>query len=337
MKERNYGIDLFRVVLCLAVIALHSLDYFGIEDSFPYIIYILDAANGLFYIVSGYFNFEKEFNSNEDIKKYYKNRFITVLLPFMIYIFVWNIWDYIHVYDSINILEILRMFYEKLVDTSINGHMWFMYPLFGLLLSTPFLSKMLHNMDEKELKTLWYIAIGFNIIRYYLCLNIGLNFSISSWLLEGWIIYYIAGYYYHHVIVNESITKSIIIGVFSITFTLLGISEKLPFFKDFYGITDFQPMFVLYCVSIFAIWNKFVVIKEENISKIINFLSKNTYMIYLFHIRGIEYIVRKLAITENNIGNGLIVVFGTFLVSLLLGYIANLCLKPIQKLLGKVL
>ena len=203
MKERNYGLDLLRIVLCLAVITLHSLSYFGIYDSFPYILYILDAANGLFYIVSGYFNLEKEFNSNDDIKKYYKNKFITVLLPFMAFVFVWNVWDYVYAYHNFNILEILTLFYEKLVDTSINGHMWFMYPLFGLLLSTPFLSKMLHNMDEKELKTLWYIAIGFNVLSYYLCSNLRLNLSVSAWLLDGWFIYYFAGYYYHHVIVNE--------------------------------------------------------------------------------------------------------------------------------------
>jgi peptidoglycan/LPS O-acetylase OafA/YrhL len=67
------------------------------------------------------------------------------------------------------------------------------------------------------------------------------------------------------------------------------------------------------------------------------YLSKNNYMVYLFHTRGFEYVARKLNITEANAGSGFIVVIGAYLVSLLLAFVANLCLKPIQSLLRKLL
>ena len=67
MKVRNHNLDLMRVVLCIFVIAFHSLYHFGIENEFVYelIGMLLVSANGLFYMISGYFNLEK---SSETVK-----------------------------------------------------------------------------------------------------------------------------------------------------------------------------------------------------------------------------------------------------------------------------
>jgi len=50
----------------------------------------------------------------------------------------------------------------------------------------------------------------------------------------------------------------------------------------------------------------------------------------------LEYVLRKMPSIEADLGRGILVVVGVFLVSLLLAEIANLCLKPIQKLIDKV-
>ena len=59
-------------------------------------------------------------------------------------------------------------------------------------------------------------------------------------------------------------------------------------------------------------------------------------MIYLYHPRGIEYVVRKFSITEGNFGIGILVTFASYAISLLLAYVTNLCLKPVQKLMEKI-
>ena len=168
MKERNYGLDLLRVFLSICVITLHSFTYFGEMDNLfgSFLPVILIAADGLFYMLSGYFNLQKEFKNSSDILKFYKNKIIYVLLPFVGFVLFWTIWDYVYVYREFNLPEILRIFYEAVMDTSADGHLWFMYPLFGLLLSTPFLSKMFHNMSDGELKILWRVAIGVNVVDY---------------------------------------------------------------------------------------------------------------------------------------------------------------------------
>lgn len=339
MKVRNHNLDLMRVVLCIFVIAFHSLYHFGIENEFVYelIGMLLVSANGLFYMISGYFNLEKEFRNSEDIKEFYKKRFIDIIFPFLAFVFVWTIWDYYHETHSFDVLGILSTYYRAVVDTSSEGHMWFMYPLFGLLLSTPFLSKMLHSMDEKELKLLWYISLGYLFVSYFLCRDLGIGFSFMCWIMEGWVIYYFAGYYYRHVIVKESPIKWAILGIFGYIFTILGNKGLLPFFEIFDDPSSLQPMFTIYCVACFMFWDKAIKIKDGKFANVITFLSKNTYMVYLYHLRGIEYVIRKLSITEDNFVSGIIIVVGGYIVSLLMAYVTNLCLKPIQKLLSKVL
>lgn len=334
MKKRSYNLDLMRVILSLCVITVHSFHHFGVENEVldGMIRILLMTCDGLFYMISGYFNLEKEFNDSTDIKKYYKNRFITVLLPFLAFVFVWTVWDYVHVVGGFNIPDILLTYYEAIVDKSADGHMWFMYPMFGLLLSTPFLSKMLNSMDEKQLKMLWYIALGYNFVMYYLCINLDIGFSVLCWVLEGWTIYYFAGYYYRHVIAKENKIKWIVLAIAGYAFTALGINALLPFFKIFEGTTNIQPMYTFLCIGIFMFWDKVVKIDNETVGRVLTFLSKNTYMVYLYHIRGIEYAVRKLSITEANVGSGFLVVIGAYVVSLLLAYITNLCLKPVQKI-----
>ena len=339
MKERNHNLDLMRVILCIFVIALHSLHHFGIENEIVYaiILMLLISSNGLFYMISGYFNLEKEFKNSSDIKEYYKKRFIDIIFPFLAFVFVWTIWDYYHETHSFDVAGIISTYYRAIVDTSSEGHMWFMYPLFGMLLSTPFLSKMLHKMDEKELKILWYIALGYNAVCYYLCWDQGIGFSFLCWFLEGWAILYFAGYYYRHVISKESPIKWIILGVLGYVITILGNYGLLPFFKVFEDPTSIQPMFTIYCVACFMFWDKAIKIKNGKIANVITFLSANTYMVYLYHPRGIEYVIRKLSITEDNVISGFIIVIGAYLISLLLAYVTNLCLKPVQKLLNKIL
>lgn len=332
--KRNYGLDLFRIFLCLCVVILHSLNYYGIENAYCTAIIsgFLVQANGAFYLLSGYFNLEKEFNDSTDIKEYYKKKIIYVLFPFVAFLFVLTIWDYLHVNNGFNIIEILQNFYDTVMSSACDGHLWFLYPLFGLLLSTPFISKALHNMNEKELKILWYVAIGWNFVSYYLCWNLGVNFKFSSWFLDGWPIFYFAGYYYRHVIAKESKLKWIILGILGFVITNAGYL----FYDSFTGAFDIQPMFTIFCVSCLMFWDKAFNISNEKIGKVILFISKNTFLIYLLHMHAIEYVVRKLDIVEASFINGSLVVVGSFILALIASMIVNTIMKPMQKGIDKV-
>ena len=331
--KRNYSIDLMRVFLCLCVITVHSLNHFGINNGYvnSFVSTFLLQANGAFFMLSGYFNLEKEFNSSSDIKKYYKNKVIYIVFPFLAFLFVWGIWDYVHINSSFDILDFLSTFYMTVMNDSAETHLWFMYPLFGLLLSTPFLSKLLHSMNEKELKIMWYVTLGWDAICYYLCTDMGVSFRFLNWFIDGWLIYYFAGYYYRHVISKESKLKWAILGILCYVLTNMGHL----YLDTFVGTTDIQPMFVIFCVSCLMFWDKAIKINGEKKSKVITFISKHTFLIYMFHMRGIEFALRKFNIVNESLGDGLLVVLGAFVFSLIASYIANLLLKLVQKFLDK--
>ncbi|MDO4197465.1 MAG: acyltransferase [Erysipelotrichaceae bacterium] len=339
MKKRDYGLDLLRIVLCIFVIMLHSLAYFGDLNKFigTYFPTIIGSANVLFFVISGYLNLEKNFKSNKDIIDFYKTRFIYVVLPFLGFNLFWVIWDYMHANGSFDLLGVAYDYYDMIMGEAAKGHMWFMYPYFGLLLATPFLSKMLHAMDNKELKTLWYLGLGFNACYYFLCENMGLHFRVSAWFLEGWALYYVTGYIFRHVLVNESPVKWTILCLLGYFATVLGGSGKLTFFKYFEGVNDLQPMFTLFCIGLLYIWNRFVKINNDKVGKVISYIGYCTYLIYLFHVRGIEYAGRKLNIVEPSLTNGLIVVLGAFIFSLIASMVINFVMKPAQDFLKKKL
>lgn len=337
MKKRNNGLDLLRITLCLFVIAIHSLGHLGNENVYVdmFLPTILGAANGLFYMLSGYFNLNKEFKNSSDIKKFYKNKIIYVLCPFLAFNLFWVAWDYLHAFGSVNILDMLSVYYRTVVSSSAEGHMWFMYPLFGMLLATPFLSKMLHSMKDDELKLMWRIAIGYNVFAYFLCENFGISFRVLSWVFEGWTIYYFAGYYFRRVVSKESSVKWISLGLLGYFVTCLGINSKLPIFEQFVGGNDMQPMYTLFCMGLLYVWNKYVVIENHIIGKITSFLAANAYLVYLFHTRGIEYAVRKLHVVDSNVVSWFTVVFGAFVISLIAAVVTNFIMKPVQKLVDK--
>lgn len=335
--NRNYKFDLLRIILCLFVIATHSYQYCGCEIYFVNITLpvVFIAADGLFYIISGYFNLEKEFNTVADIKEYYKKKIIYILVPFLAFVFIWTVWDYAHLTEEFNFIELLAIYYESIMETSASGNLWFMYPLFGMLLATPFLSKMLHHMNENELKMLWRIMLAFNIVSYLLCEDFGINFRITSWFMDGWLIYYVGGYYYRHVIINESKIKWAILGVGCFVLTVLGMRGFLPFIESFAYATDFQPLFTIFCFSLFMLFDKTISINSDKVGKVIVFLSGYTYYIYMYHMRSIELIVHKLGIESKSFGIWMIIVVGTFVVSLIVSIITKLCLKPIQNFMDK--
>ena len=109
-------------------------------------------CNPLFFMLSGKFNLNKEFNSLEDYKKYYKSKIITIFIPFFI---VSIIIYFLNNYNNLSIID----FFEKFTSGSIEGTYWFIYNLIGIIIITPFLSKMIKNMNLLDKKIYFYFVI----------------------------------------------------------------------------------------------------------------------------------------------------------------------------------
>ena len=101
-------------------------------------------------------------------------------------------------------------------------HLWFMYPLIGMLISTPFLAKMFQTMKDQEIEIFFLVAILWNIVSIYLTLDIGVGFSYSGWILSGYIIYYFAGYFCKRIINDNNKKIMYTLGIIGFIVSVFG-------------------------------------------------------------------------------------------------------------------
>lgn len=288
-RGRDVRYDVIRVVSMLFVIAVHvnpkpfnSFPWF--KDVFDYMIY---TCNGMFFMLSGFFNMKNEFHSKEDYALYYKKKTISIFLPYVLMTFLLYGYDY---YQSGRVFE-LRAYIEETINvfTSLNSeqHLWFMYSLIGLVLSAPFFSKMLHAMSDWEVKLLFWMSIGWNVVSIYLINDLGWNFHYGKWIMASWTIYFFLGYF-HNRIINASNKKFwYIMGIIGFFVTVLW-QYVLPI--ENHSDIDFAPAYTFFVIGLYTMLLYEVRIKWEPVKRGISFIAKHSFTVYMIHYVILEVI-----------------------------------------------
>lgn len=335
-RGRDVRYDVIRVVSMLFVIAVHvnpkpfnSFPWF--KDVFDYLIY---TCNGMFFMLSGYFNMKNECCSKEDYTRYYKKKTISILLPYLLMSFVLYGYDY---YQSGRAFE-LRAYVEETINqiTSMNseGHLWFMYSLIGLVMSAPFLSKMLHVMSDWEIKLLFWLSIGWNAVSIYLINDLGWNFHYGKWLMASWTIYFFLGYF-HQRIINESNKKFwYLMGVFGFLVTVLWqYVLPIPNHSD----NDFAPAYTFFVIGLYTVLLNEIHIKWEPVKKVISFIAKHSFTVYLVHYL-ILTMLGQMFYTGHSAKVGFVLTYGAcFVLSMLTAVIFDFLVeKLLQNPLKKI-
>lgn len=194
--RRDVNYDLMRVVCMIFVIMIHTGRSF-IENTFFATIFstILFSCNSIFYMLSGRFNLNKTFLGKESYKRYYWKKIVSIVWPYVFLTCVLNLWDMYHNASWNSILLFLKISYAKLMHENSSIHLWFMYPLIGMLISTPFLACMLQKLSDWELNLLLVVSLMWNVVSIYLTVDVNIGFSYSGFMLSGWMLHFFAGYY----------------------------------------------------------------------------------------------------------------------------------------------
>ena len=158
MKKRVVRYDFMRVLMSLFVICVHT--------GFPSFISsnnllnnsirsFLVVCNGVFFMISGKFNLRKNFESKSDYYNYYTDKFISIIVPYGIISCI-----LVKIVDKPQgIKNFIYLCIQSFFSTNCQNHFWFMCCLIGMLVSAPFLAKMLNSMKKFELKLLFSIGI----------------------------------------------------------------------------------------------------------------------------------------------------------------------------------
>lgn len=224
---------------------------------------------------------------NISIDIFFKKRLKRVILPFLfwsvIYVIAYSLIEYS---QGENITFIY--FLHALVDGLINGsafHLWYIYMLIGLYLVIPVLSRWIRNSTEKEI-------LYFLIIWFLVAMVIGKFESlknITPIYYSGYIGYLILGYYLSiKSFETKNNIKSIAIFLFllGVTITIVGtylISERMGVLSHaFYDYLT--PNVLIASIGIFLLFRFYIKVTNQFLLKIIFFIDKYSYGIYLIHI-----------------------------------------------------
>lgn len=322
-KQRNISYDILRILLCICVIAIHTRpvelqNYKYFNAILPPIIYL---CNPLFFMISGRFNLCKSFENKKDIIDFYKKRIIQIIIPWLFYSFLLYVWNIVKLNSYNGMKNFIIEFVKKFISNNISYHLWFMYALLGMLISTPFLSIMLKGMSKGQKKLLFYIATVWMICTGTIP-NFGVEFAGNNFLLGGWIYFYFAGWY--------------------LTQTNNGVKEGRYTFLWIAGIAYFTTVIITLCypsyahnvdwalpyiVFVFAIY-KFAIsnfnVSRIKIRQLIYFLSKRVFSVYMIHVIVIDQIAQwNFIASMNAVVRYLFVIAVVYIVSVILGIILD--------------
>lgn len=348
MKKRKINVDLLRCLCIIAVVFIHTtansmvINYPSMDSKIILLISIITScAVPLFYMLSGAFLINEK---NTDIKKSLKKTsylYLQVILWTIIYQLIFKFIQH----QNINIVNIII----KSFTSSQVGHLWFMYPLMGLYILLPFISRIYIKLTENEKK---YLIVILCIIPTVIStLNIKYNdlFTIPFFSV-GFpeIGLFILGKYLFEKKELKN-KKAMILSLFIIIIGFYLIKLVSNFYITNQGISYSKPYFdynklpnLLMIIGIFiAMMNlENACIKIPNIlKKVIEYIGSNTLGIYFIHMIYIYLFptikIGKIYLTSN-LGNLFNMILGClfyFIISILSVLIINKI--PILKKLVK--
>ena len=321
--KKNYVYDVLRVLSCIGVIGIHTFKNSSIIGLICQAIVRIGLP--MFLFISGSLNLKYK---EEKTLDFYKKRFHKVIIPYIVYALIYVI------YESISIGVFHRSRFIQIIEnpSAINVHFWFVYSILGIYLATPFLRVMFKNMTNSIKKELTILLLVLAFILYTLPLT-GHGIYITDFPFASWtIIFYLLGY----LIGNEKIFNDK-----EIIFYILGIISFV--ISCIYGKNDesfYCSQLTMYfeVIAVYLLFNRLFKNKKNN--KVILFISKYTYDIYLIHALFINIIVKYSLDNSIDIYTfkwQFIVLAIVFILSIISSFIIHNIIDIVYKFIGKIL
>lgn len=286
--NRDYWIDLLKIIACFLVIVNHTggylLEYSGLTPSTT-LFYSINFAIckigvPIFIMISGYLLLGRTSNFKEMFKRITRV-FVPLVILSAIFYFRAN---------GISV-ENIGNFIIDFVKAPVIIPFWYLYMLIGLYLVTPFVQKMIKNFEMNDFRNLIIICLlipaTIPVICYFFKFSISDNFTVA--LLPVYLCYYIAGLYLSKVPLNKT-NRNIALICFVLPVLLFVCSMYIPVINGgniSYALDACTYINIgLPSLSIFYLIRYYFKNKEfnESTKKLISSVAAVTFGIYLFHM-----------------------------------------------------
>lgn len=322
MNKRKTYYDFIRICAMFMTIGVHavgSIKLYASSQLGNIIVPILEGINGLgvpiFFALSGRFLLAHSFEET-GVGKWYLKHFKRILIPYCVYGLVYVI--YFTGIEQHNIMGIPKMYVYDLLFTGFHNTHWFIYSILGLYIATPFLSKMFHNMNDKEVATLLGSALGINILCNIFSLW-GLSLKLNDIIFnQSGVLWYILGYSTYRLRDKLSIVIKL-----RWLLMLIAIAGRTLFT----GFNAFSYMFVI-AVMMEGDMNNL----PDRCKKIISFVSRYSYDVYLIHAAVISLVLKLYSDWSNMFALKAIgIYFVVWIVYMAIVYIPGKCMQRIMR------
>ena len=166
-REKNYNMELLRVMACVMVVCIHVTNYYsrgyGEISNASYVFSII--VNGvcrlavpLFFMISGFLLLPEVLLIKKSVRRAWNTLCVLVIWSGIYYI--WN-----------------QIYREKGYDFSlvfeepVKKHLWFLYAILGMYVALPFLQCMVKNMPDLLMRYFVLLWFGCMTLDYVIALS----------------------------------------------------------------------------------------------------------------------------------------------------------------------
>lgn len=162
MKEKNYNLELIRMISFVLVIAIHVSNYFcraygeipNSEYAFSLAVdTVARVSVPSFFMISGTLLLGRE----ETLQKHC-GRIIRFLVALVVWSAVYYLWNTYYMKTEVNLQEIFFVPAE--------AHLWYLYAMIPIYLVLPFLQVMCRNMSKQLEKALLIVSTGAVLLNF---------------------------------------------------------------------------------------------------------------------------------------------------------------------------
>ena len=335
--ERNYGIDLLKIVLAIMVITIHinangTGKVLQFSTVFPWkwittiITMLCYPAVNTYIVITGYYSYQANKDFNNIIKSLsllWLSALFFSLIGYLATVALFN--------KTFDIIQLIKRFFPI-----IRGVWWFYTVYFVLMLISPFLNRMIHCLSNKEMKLLLVIAIlTMSVFPAFVGWNgrLGSDYGYS---LIWFITLYITGAFLKQCnTISQNQKRGLICIICYVIAT--GIIILWPFVCGLAGIQSTMAMYnsiFCYAQSIF-LFIAFGNLKVHNkMKKIVGKVSSVALASYLFHCQEDIEILLWNGIHPSSYANSILVIVISIIIILFVFCIAC-CLEIMRKKICK--
>ncbi len=331
--KRNTGFDIIRIIAIFMVVAIHShVAPLAVNkgSAMWYVVMSLQViclvAVPLFFMVSGALLLSDE--KETDISTLYKKRLPKQAIPFIVWSVFYVIARIVMGKISFSISAFTSLLYEPAYY-----QFWFMYTLLAIYLLLPILQTLIKNCDKKKTEYILILWAIFSVLLPVISRFVK-GFDISDHvdliLCEGYIGYFIFGYYLNKYKTNIKNATAVLIWLIGALSTVVcavieyRVTHKLNLtYEGFVYQAYMVPGTVVSATGAFLFLSNKKYNFSEKVNGIITKVAVLSVGVYYIHMLVLT-VIEKIGFTgENNILILGVKIIATYLVSLIGAFIIS--------------